>query len=301
MAHQNVALVRDCSTLVNFKEWAKAISDFFTTCGWTQTADTGQVNWASIASVPTTGTYVYEIWTPGDGLTAFYVKIEYGMLTTTATSAPIMRIGIGTSTNGTGTLAGFNTNTGQVPSSADVVTSTVTQWQCYMAGDSGYMAIMMWRDETGAKSPLCFVIQRSLNASGTPVSSYVTFAGVGGTSSLGRNAMQFSIVFGAGVNTQAALAATGASLVCLKATQIASDNFNGGLSVSPVFPDVGYFDNPMDALAVGSISDFTEGSSYTIAAGNMPYGVSHTYIASSNGPLKYAQTNGDCCVLMRYD
>ena len=80
MSTQQSFLVCDSSTLANFKSWAQTISAFFTTATWTQSADTGQVNWSTIASVPGSGAFVYEIWEPNDGLTTFYVKVEYGNL-----------------------------------------------------------------------------------------------------------------------------------------------------------------------------------------------------------------------------
>src|SRR5262249_24592157 len=152
------------------------------------------------------------------------------------------------------------------------VTSTSVQYQCYFCGDAGRMCIMMWRDD--GNGGLLFVVQRSLNSSGTTNSTYVTMCSLGNTSSNSRTGQQ-SLVFGVAATT--AIIPTGVSSggwIYLADFQNmgTSQMFNGSVPVSPVFPMVGYFDNPMDALAVGSIGDFTEGATYTIAAGQMPYG-----------------------------
>lgn len=300
MATSNQALVRDNSTLANFKQWAQAISNFFTTAGWVQSSDTGQVNWGSIASVPTSGNYVYEIWKPNDGLTTFYLRVEYG--TGGSASNPRLRISLGTSTNGAGVLTGFVSQLFLMPNNDVTVSSTVTQWQCYFSGDSGRMGVMMWRDDTANAGPICFVVQRSLNSSGAPTSSYVTIVGFGNSGSC--LVAQQSIVFGVGAGNAIAFGTGNANIFILKNAQGTTDLFNGSAPMSPVFPSVGYFDNPLDAIAVGCFSDFTEGTQYTIAAGNMPYGTSRTYIAGKNPPFgKAANQNvsATSTVLMRYD
>src|SRR6266478_9217496 len=96
--------VNDNSSLANFKSWAQAISNAISGFGWVQTGDTGQVNWGSIASVPSS-TYVYEIWKANDAAAAtlpIYLKIEYGFSAT----VPRIRMTVGTSSNGSGTITG---------------------------------------------------------------------------------------------------------------------------------------------------------------------------------------------------
>ena len=166
MAPQQLQIVEDNSTLANFKAWAKAVSDWFRTCGWTNTSDTGQVNWSTIAAVPAS-TYVYDIFTPGDSGTAYYLKIEYGY----NTSSLQIAITVGTGTNGSGTLTGHVTgriavwSTSFTSNFANV--SSTTQFECDFSGDSGRICIMMWRNSSVANGPVGFAIQRTLNSSGT--------------------------------------------------------------------------------------------------------------------------------------
>jgi hypothetical protein len=303
MATSQQTLVRDNSTLANFKQWAQAISNFFTTAGWLQSGDTGQVNWSSIAAVPAVNTFVYEIWQPNDGLTNFYLKVEYGTNSASSNTAPQIRMNIGTATNGAGTLSGITLTAQSQPTTQVGVTSTSTQWQCYFSGDSGRMCIMMWRDDSSGG--VLFVVQRSLNSSGTPNSTYVTLCSLGNTSSNSRVGQQ-SLVFGVAATTATIPSGVSSGAWCYLAdyqNQGTSQMFNGSVAVSPVFPVVGYFDNPMDALAIGSVGDFTEGATYTMGSAQMPYGVAHTYIVAKGAPFNQANSyrGNAAAVLMRFD
>ena len=82
------------------------------TSGWTQTADTGQVNWGTIVSVPTSGKFVYEIWQPADALqtgsTKYFVKIHYGT-SSGSPAAPRLEVQSGNGDQWSGRLNGFST------------------------------------------------------------------------------------------------------------------------------------------------------------------------------------------------
>lgn len=304
MATQNVALVRDNSTLANFKSWASAISAWFTTAGWSQSSDTGQVNWSTIASVPAVNTYVYEIWQPNDGLTNFYLKVEYGTLAGSTNTCPAIRTSFATSTNGAGTLTG--TVTTATANSSLTVTSTVTQWQCYMCGRAGQIQIMMWRDDSTNNGENYFAIERSINSSGSYTSTYATLLQCSAQTFANKTG-QHTILFGSGIapelNPSINNAAVGWSTLFFSGQQGGSCAFSANVPIGPVFPMVGYFDNPMIGTATASAGDITEATTYTPAAANMPYGVSHSYIASKAGPFSVT-VNGNSgwgSLLMRYD
>src|SRR5262245_28519423 len=105
-------LIWDNTTAANFRAWGEAVSNQLTTMGWTKTADTGQVNWSTTPTPPTSGNFVYEIREPASdplqtGATKYYVKWEYG--SRGSGPMPTLRISLGTGTNGAGTLTGFQT------------------------------------------------------------------------------------------------------------------------------------------------------------------------------------------------
>jgi hypothetical protein len=300
----NTAQVCDNSTLTNFKAWSKAIADFLKTTGsgLTQTADTGQVNWSSIASVPTVGTYVYEMYTNTDALATFYFKIEYGTGSGSSNTGPNIRVTIGSGTNGAGTLTGFVTNA-MTQSGTGVITvpSTVTQYQCYFSAAPGRLGILLWRDSSSTSAPLFFGFERSCDSSGNYTGDFITLLLAMNASGSTRCIQQHSLAFGIGVNTGIANGSN-AEWIALKNRGVSSDNFNGNFSVSPVFPSVDGFGNPHRIIMIGCLSDVTEGGVITIAAGNMPYGVAKTYIGTKNGvAMNSLLLGGNTALLMEYD
>jgi hypothetical protein len=305
MATSQQALVRDASTLANYKAWGQAISNFFSTAGWIQSSDTGQVNWGTIATVPSNSiTRDYEIWTPGDGLQVFYLKIQYGTGGSSGNTNPVIQVTLSTATNGAGTQTGFVTPSMRMPNADQSVSSTSVQWQCYFAGDSGRIGMLMWRDDGSNNGPICFVVQRSLNSSGvaygTSTTGYVTLVAISYDNN--RNCGQTHLVFNTGVFTPATPNSSNGRMSFLQCGGLGSQLFAGGIPISPIFPVVGFFDNPIDMLAIGASSDFTEGAQYSIASANMPYGVSHNYIAAKNSPFFQVGSNGNVsAVLMRFD
>src|ERR1017187_8274161 len=74
--------------------------------GVTESGSSGVVTIAT--AVPGSGAYVYEIWNPNDGLTNFFLKMEYGNIVGTNTPTP--RITVSTTTNGAGTCTGLATS-----------------------------------------------------------------------------------------------------------------------------------------------------------------------------------------------
>jgi hypothetical protein len=309
---QQLRLVCDNSTLANFKSWAQSISSWFTTCGWVQGTDTGQVNWSTIGSVPGSGAFVYEIWKPGDGLQNFYVKIEYGNTPQGGTNSPSVRITLGTGTNGAGTLTGFVTTANATAYGTYTAPSATTPYECDFTGDSGRIGVMLWRD--GANScQQCFVIERSLNSSGvyygTSTTGYVTAICIGPPSSLNNawvTAAQQSLLFGVGIGpttdkvnphnmnytptlaVRFSLFPGASSTVC-----------NGSIPFDTVAPAVGVFDYPMTMLGIACGSDITEGIPFAATL----YGTSHNYMPSKNGyfPLSLIIDGANVAVCMRYD
>jgi hypothetical protein len=299
MATSQQFLVCDSSTLANFKAWAQAISAFFATATWTQSADTGQVNWGTIASVPGTNAYVYEIWQPNDGLTNFYVKIEYGNVS--GTNCPSLRISMGTSTNGAGTLTGFVLGPVSVNQSAFTPPSTTTQYECDFSGAAGRIGAMMWRNGVNGCQQL-FAIERSVNSGGAYTSSHVTLYTCGVAANTIRGFFQGSIVFGVGA-APTALATNSAGGWVVRVPSVgASLAFNGSIPIDTCAPCVGFIDFPCTVVGAASFSDVAEGVTFAATL----YGTSHTFLPSKNSVFTNTtptnSTNAQpAAVCMRYD
>lgn len=99
------------SSDATFRTWGSTLSAGLATAGLVQTADTGQINWASVTRPAGGSTSAgYEIWRFNDALQAtkpIFFKISYatGVANTTAC---IQNIQVGTGSNGSGTITGPN-------------------------------------------------------------------------------------------------------------------------------------------------------------------------------------------------
>lgn len=293
-------LVCDSSTVANFKQWAQAISSFFTTAGWTQSSDTGQVNWSTISTVPGSGAYVYEVWKPGDGLTAYFLKIEYG--NTGAANCPSLRITLSTTTNGAGTATGFVTGPWDTNVVAYTAPSTTTQYECDFSGDAGRMCVMMWRNGINNCQQM-FAVERSLNSSGASTSSYATLYVCGlGSGTVVPNG-QASLVFGIGVPPVFPNGNLVSGGWCTRGF-VASTSFNGSIAMDTAAPMIGYFDYPGTVAGLGWAADLAEGVTFNVTL----YGSTRTYMPSKNGPFATVANAtgrtgnpGNFALLMRYD
>lgn len=90
-----------------FRAWGLAMSDAMTAVGFIKSADTGQIDWATVARPSISSVAGYEIRYLNDslhGTCPIYVKIEWGAGTTQV--RPILYFTVGTSTDGAGTITG---------------------------------------------------------------------------------------------------------------------------------------------------------------------------------------------------
>jgi hypothetical protein len=288
MATQQSFLVFDNSTLANFKSWAQAISGWFTTAGWSQTADTGQVNWGTISSVPAAAAFVYEIWKPGDALTAFYVKIQYG--TSSGTPAgPRWRYQVGTGTDGSGNLTGFVSALIEPGGNAGVGQGS-TLFECDFSGATDRISIMMWRNGTGTGLGAAQImsLERTKDVTGANTSDGVTSVS-GSLTSASSNAGQVTVVFGIGVAVQSAAR----DYITLSSGVNASAVFNNNIPVAPVFPEYGKFGNPLTTIGFVHTQDVASGGVFSTSI----FGSTITYMAAGISAAWPPNSN----IAMRYD
>lgn len=311
MATQQSFLVGDNSTLANFKSWGSTLSAWMATAGWLQSADTGQVNWSTVATVPSSSAFVYEIWEPNDSLTNFYLKIEYGTSSNSSTT-PSLRISIGTGTNGAGTLTGFVT-TPIIMNQQATTPSATTTYECDFSGAAGRIGAMMWRNApSGHYVNQMFAVERSLNSSGAYTGTYVTlYFGGPINSASGNSAANFSqqtVYFGVGVAPFPAggsgLQVRGVNNNASGVSSSVSTSFNGAIPLDMATPCVGFYDYA--GTAVGSVwgADVSEGVTFTATL----YGTSHTFMPSKAGAFGTAgpsnwsgYSSSAYAVCMRYD
>lgn len=289
-------LLADSTTLANFKSWAQAISSALSSSGWTQTSDTGQVNWGTIASVPANA-FVYEIWQPADALqtgsTKFYLKVEYG----TDSASPghgRIRVTAGTSTNGAGVMNGFSTTAlleGDVLNEGSIIT-----YDCYFSGDVNRFGALMYRSGPNSGAPYFFAIERTKNTDGTDSSDGFTLIAGNRQNSTSYGSGHQTVIFGiataqfVGVNGQ-----SGQYYYCaLGDGNNASGAFNNEIPISPIFPQYGRYGNPLTTVGFVHTQDVADGCIFTTTL----YGATRTYIKCANIQVSWP---GNCHFCLRYD
>lgn len=303
-------LFYDASTLANFKNWAFAISTALSSSGWLQTSDTGQVNWSTIASVPATGSFVYEIWHPTDALqtgsTQYFLKVEYGA-GTGSPHGPRVRFSIGTGTNGSGTLTGTLTAVFDPLGASSTGQGALVAADCYFSGDIDRFSLMMWRSFGSSvtvipqSTNLVFAlgIERTKAVNGTNSTDGVTIAN---WDSSNNSRGQQTLVFAASLVASPCGTAPDTGYMC--AIGYSGSNTTNGYfnNQTPVFwqiPVYGFPGNPMTIFALIYISDIAEDCIFTTTL----YSATRTYIASRQytANLNGGNMASDLRLAMRFD
>ena len=167
MAAVTMDLILSNAGDANFRAWGKAISDRFAAFGWAKTADTGQIDWATVLA-PTSTNQIrgYEVWRMNDALQAqapVFLKIEYGS-SAAIMSGPSLWFTLGTGSNGTGGL------TGQVGTRVVQYlyneASTTTAYRCIFSGDAGRFNMCLGLTRDSSDHFLWINIERSKDAAG---------------------------------------------------------------------------------------------------------------------------------------
>lgn len=301
MATLNASCVCDNSSLANFKNWAQEISTAFSTLGWVQTSDTGQVNWSTIAAVPSS-TYVYEIW-KANGSNAssmpIYVKVGYGFSST----VPAVEITVGTGSNGSGTITGVVTTGAPLePTLLTLTNKGATTFQCYFSGSADDFRMYMWGASASNQLGELWVIDRSKNSSGADTASYFTVCVACSIETTG-------IASNKGMQQSLSAAQLSSQHTCLCTTTVdgvVTTGANWGtVAAYPVFPDVGQVGNPLLGLMKIYAGDGADTNTVTV---NSMYGSSHTYVVvkdtgSSGGFSSFCNRLGAgfAALLMQYE
>jgi len=285
-------LVCDNSSLANFKNWAQAISTAFSSSGWTKTSDSGQVDWTTIASVPTSGNFVYEIWQPADALqtgsTAYYVKVKYGT-GSGSPAGPRLQIQIGTGTDGSGNLTGLTT-TNYEPGATTTAGSGSATYDCYFSGDTDRIGFMLWRSR-GTLDTLAqmFSIERTKATDGTNSSDGVFISSFCAWNNAGSSTGSSGIIFGV-----ASPNATGSRTYIAPTITNQSGAFNNNVPIFPLFPEYGVIGNPLTGIAFAHSADTTEG---TVIQTTL-YGATRTFLVTK---IHSVSSPGNSSQLLRYD
>jgi hypothetical protein len=153
------------TTDATFRAWGSAVSANLATVGLIQTADTGQIDWATV-TMGGAGVDGYEIWRFNDALQAtapVFMKIGYGNANLTTVPGVYLQVGTGSDGSGglTGTVTTGNPKVGYTNSGG-----SVTPKACAMAYNGGSFAFLGF-EQTVAPNPQMFMaVSRTDNSSG---------------------------------------------------------------------------------------------------------------------------------------
>lgn len=168
MAAAMMDLVLSNTGDANFRTWGKAVSDRLAAFGWVKTADTGQIDWATVTTPSAYNTARgYEVWRMADALQAqapVFMKLEYGSGSGGSPAALGIWITLGTATNGAGTLTG-QVGTRVQFSFSNEPSSTVA-YRCVFSGDPGRFGMCLGVNTENANVYLWVVVERSKDAAG---------------------------------------------------------------------------------------------------------------------------------------
>lgn len=172
MAKVATSVISISTTDAQFRTWGSAVSAALSSAGLVQTSDTGQINWTTVTKPAAANTIQgYEIWRFADSLQStspVFLKIEYGSNGASATSVG-MKFGVGSATNGSGTLSGlsttqFNTGIGTSGSlNADGPTTPI--YSCHTAG-SFFLWVGQYNTALNGHMTSTFSVSRTVDNTG---------------------------------------------------------------------------------------------------------------------------------------
>lgn len=259
--------VFDNSSLTNFKNWAQAISSAFSTLGWVQTTDTGQVNWSTIAAVPSSA-YVFEIWKSADTLSTtlpIFVKVWYGFTAT----IPRLQMTIGTGSDGAGNIVGQVTTGSPWTLTTLTTNQGSTVFPCFFSGSPGEFRMWMWGTVNASPATgVLVVIERSKDSNGNSTSDYFTTAWAVQNNSGLLSYQQTIMQTGVG-NRDSGIITIGLT------SGSGTGSAFGTVAAFPVFPLIGKIGNPMLGLMSACAGDASPNSTVTVSS---MYGTTHTYL-----------------------
>lgn len=170
MTTATTSTVIDHTSDAGFRTWVAEVIAQLLAVGLTQTADTGQINTATVTRPGTSTSGGYAIFRFNDTAQAtspVFIKLEFG--TNTVATTPAMWITVANGSNGAGTLTGLIT-TRVIAANSTAPSSTVTLYVSrFMYNTTAGACGMVWKINGGgnaSQSLAGFIIFRSNDGSG---------------------------------------------------------------------------------------------------------------------------------------
>lgn len=158
------------NTDAEFRAWASAIDTAILGCGLVDAGDTGQINLTTVSQPGASDTFMgYKVYAFNDVLQAtlsIYLKVEFGSGGTS--DRPALRVTVGRSTNGAGTLSGGNVTKTLKPGGSKADGDTLPYFisgRC--SGSNGHLHVCVNNDASSDTYGYYFSIERPKTVDGT--------------------------------------------------------------------------------------------------------------------------------------
>ncbi len=265
MAYQLVMSAPYQVTDAAFRLWGSKITAAMEALGFTKTADTGQIDWATVLA-PTVASEImgYEIRQFTDDLQAtnpVIVKLEYGS-SSTSNQRPGIRITVGSASDGDGALTGNVSSYFYIASTA----GSATEYPSYISSDGGRINLALWLSSSSNAN--AFWIERFKDSDGTPNADGVNIVSAFDSNARYQSSASQTLPYGA-VKYPSAPTRIQCALTSVGQT------YNENIGFFPVYPNRGYAGNPdLGGLIYVAAEMVGVGTFVTISL----YGSNHIYV-----------------------
>ena len=196
MTTSTVTTVIDQTSDAGFRAWVAEFIAQLLAVGLVQTADTGQINTATVARAANNTDAGYAVFRFDDSLQAtapVFFKVYFG--SGFNQSVPRIRVQVGTASNGSGTVSGAGSANTDTVSMNNAILSTVTTYTSYFCFVEG---CAWWSFKVGAGAANAayshYRLSRTTDNDGDPTADGVVQTNISGTGA--SNATARTIVFG---------------------------------------------------------------------------------------------------------
>lgn len=164
MTTSSWSTVVDHTSDAGFRAWGSEWQAKLSGAGLVQTADTGQINWATVTRAGINSNAGYGVWRFADS--TFYIKFFYG--TGGVTSRPRIQAQVGTGSDGAGNLTGQTSTLTTITRVADFA-STVTAYPSYLCVTADFFGVLWKSNSTTAANTGFgfFAIDKFCDSTGT--------------------------------------------------------------------------------------------------------------------------------------
>ena len=213
----------DMSSDAGFRVICLNISTNLAAIGWVQSADTGQINLATVTKPVAVNTAAgYQIWEFTDTVGTVYMKLEYG----TAASATLtfgQWVTFGSGSNGSGTITGFPTTRTAIKSDSNITSAVTSYGSAACQTQGGFnLLVGIGASLAGAGAQGGFAFARTCDSSGNATGDGYELC-LGTAASTGQ-----TVAVNLGTGFTVAPTASSTTPSCLIPFGIASSNYGTG-------------------------------------------------------------------------